>query len=92
MNKNSNTKQPLTKAQLKLQKEIAEFDAELAAECATAKAKGAKYQLTTWVHPGRGSDYFVTTYWAYPPTKEEARKIAKQYRSKLLDDYSYARL
>jgi hypothetical protein len=70
------------------QKESAE---RLARDDARARARGARYRAVLWLHRN-GDDVYIVRYFKTKPAPEALRGIARRKKSKILDDFSVARL
>ena len=80
-------------AQLKkdVARELKESSERLAREDARARKRGARYRAILWLHRN-GDDVYIVRYFRAKPTPEALRAIARRRRSKILDDFSVAKL
>ncbi|HEX7896479.1 MAG TPA: hypothetical protein VF950_01795 [Planctomycetota bacterium] len=80
-------------AQLKkdVARELKESSERLAREDARARKRGARYRAVLWLHRG-GDDVYIVRYFKKKPEDVELRRIAARKKSKILDDFSVARL
>ena len=80
-------------AQLKkdVAREQKEADERLARDDARARKRGARYRAVIWLHRD-GDDVYIVRYFKKKPEDVDLRRIAARKRSKILDDYSVARL
>jgi hypothetical protein len=70
------------------QKEAAE---RMARDDRRARARGAKFRAILWLHRN-GDDVYIVRYFKTKPGDVELRRIALRMRSKILDDFSVAKL
>jgi hypothetical protein len=79
----------------RLKKDVAREQREaavrLARDDARARKRGARWRAVIWLHRN-GDDVYIVRYFRAKPTPKALRAIARRRRSKILDDFSVAKL